>query len=266
MATQLIKKLLGIHPQSNVKPLKNLQYFGSERHGYFVPENLLNSESIIYAVGAGEDISFDTELKIRYDSRLYIFDPSPYGINHFNEVKAYINHGTPLTLDKSHFSYTYQISPRQFNEIEFVAVGLWDKKEILKFYDPERENYASHSAYLFTDSKSFIEAPVDRLGNLMKQLGHSHVDLLKIEIEGAEYKVIDSIVEDQLDVRAILVEFDEIYNTKDKAFHFRIKNSCDKLRKAGYVLVHSTVALKRLFVKKEIYDQLKKMETNGENQ
>jgi len=254
--------MLGIHPQSNVKPLNNLSYFGSERHGYLVPDDLLKPESIIYCVGAGEDISFDTELKMKFDSRVYIFDPSPYGINHYNEVKEYVNNRTPLTLDKTLAPYVYHIGPAQFAEIEFIAIGLWDKKDILKFYDPERENYSSHSAYLFKDSKSFIEAPVDRLSNLMKQLGHSHIDLLKIEIEGAEYKVIDTIVEDQLDIKAILVEFDEIYNTNDKGFHFRIKNSCDKLRKAGYVLVHSTVALKRLFVKKDIYDQLKKSELN----
>ncbi|SEB08973.1 methyltransferase, FkbM family [Pedobacter hartonius] len=254
--------MLGIHPQSNVQPLNNLTYFGSERHGYLVPDHLLKPESIVYCVGAGEDISFDTELKMKFDSRVYIFDPSPYGINHYNEVKEYVNNRTPLTLDKTIAPYVYHIGPKQFAEIKFIAVGLWDKKDILKFYDPERENYSSHSAYLFTDSKSFIEAPVDRLSNLMKQLGHSHIDLLKIEIEGAEYKVIDTIVEDKLDIKAILVEFDEIYNTNDKGFHFRIKNSCDKLRKAGYILVHSTVALKRLFVKKDIYDQLKKSELN----
>lgn len=262
MATQLIKKILGIHPQSNVKPLKNLSYYGSERHGYLVPDNFLNNESIIYCVGAGEDISFDTELKLKFDSKVFIFDPSPYGINHFNEVCELVNHGTPLTLDPVLAPYKYKINKKQLSEIVFVPVGLWDKKEILKFYDPERENYASTSAYLFTDSKRYIEAPVDRLSNLMRDLGHSRVDLLKIEIEGAEYKVIDSIVEDLPDVGAILVEFDEVYNTNDKGFHFRIKNSCDKLRKAGYVLVHSTVALKRLFVKKEIYEHLKKLERN----
>ena len=47
MATELIKKILGIHPQSNVQPLQNLRYFGSERHGYLVPENFLNKNSII---------------------------------------------------------------------------------------------------------------------------------------------------------------------------------------------------------------------------
>lgn len=255
--------MLGIHHQSNVKPLKNLSYFGSERHGYMVPDNFLASNSICYCVGAGEDISFDTELKIAFDSRVYIFDPSPYGINHFNEVKDYVNHGTPLTLDKTLAPYVYHISSKQFSEIKFVPVGLWDEKKTLKFYDPEKENYSSHSAILFTDSKKFIEAPVNRLSNLMKELDHQHIDLLKIEIEGAEYKVIDTIIEDKLNVKAILVEFDEVYNTTDKSFHFRIKKSCDSLRKAGYVLAHSTVALKRLFIRKDVYDQLKKIEINA---
>jgi len=255
--------MLGIHHQSNVKPLKNLSYFGSERHGYMVPDNFLASNSICYCVGAGEDISFDTELKIAFDSRVYIFDPSPYGINHFNEVKDYVNHRTPLTLDKTLAPYVYHISSKQFSEIKFVPVGLWDEKKTLKFYDPEKENYSSHSAILFTDSKKFIEAPVNRLSNLMKELDHQHIDLLKIEIEGAEYKVIDTIIEDKLNVKAILVEFDEVYNTTDKSFHFRIKKSCDRLRKAGYVLAHSTVALKRLFIRKDVYDQLKKIEINA---
>ncbi|MBB5637387.1 FkbM family methyltransferase [Pedobacter cryoconitis] len=263
MAIQFIKRMLGIHHQSNVKPLKNLSYFGSERHGYMVPDNFLASNSICYCVGAGEDISFDTELKIAFDSRVYIFDPSPYGINHFNEVKDYVNHGTPLTLDKTLAPYVYHISSKQFSEIKFVPVGLWDEKKTLKFYDPEKENYSSHSAILFTDSKKFIEAPVNRLSNLMKELDHQHIDLLKIEIEGAEYKVIDTIIEDKLNVKAILVEFDEVYNTTDKSFHFRIKKSCDRLRKAGYVLAHSTVALKRLFIRKDVYDQLKKIEINA---
>jgi hypothetical protein len=54
----------------------------------------------------------------------------------------------------------------------------------------------------------------------------------------------------QMDVRAILVEFNGIYNTKDKAFHFRIKDSCYKLRKSGYLLLYSTIALKCPSLKK----------------
>lgn len=54
----------------------------------------------------------------------------------------------------------------------------------------------------------------------------------------------------QMDVRAILVEFNGIYNTKDKTFHFRIKDSCYKLCKSGYLLLYYTNELMCLSSKK----------------
>jgi hypothetical protein len=45
------------------------------------------------------------------------------------------------------------------------------------------------------------------LATLMKQNGHEHLDLLKVDIEGAEYGVIDQILDRGIPVRQILVEF-----------------------------------------------------------
>ncbi|GAB2575352.1 FkbM family methyltransferase [Spirosoma areae] len=137
-----------------------------------------------------------------------------------------------------------------------MEVGVWTEKTRLKFYEPTRENYPSHSVILFKESGKYIEAPVDRLANLMDMLGHTAIDLVKIEIEGAEYAVIDTILDDKLDVKLILVEFDEVHNATDKLFHYRIKKTCDKLRKAGYVLIHSTQSMKRSFLRRDIYDAL----------
>jgi FkbM family methyltransferase len=52
----------------------------------------------------------------------------------------------------------------------------------------------------------------------MEQLGHDRIDLLKIDIEGAEYKVIESILADKLDIRVICVEYDECFNPIDDRF------------------------------------------------
>ncbi|GAB3889394.1 hypothetical protein GCM10028825_24000 [Spirosoma agri] len=231
-------------------------------HGYHIPDQFLTSKSVCYCVGAGEDVSFDTELKVIYDAQVYIFDPTPEGINHFQKLKDYTVSGKPMTLHEN-APFTYRTSTEQLNEITFVEVGVWDSKTTLKFYEPTRENYASHSVFLFKESGNYIEAPVDRLKNLMETLGHNSVDIVKLEIEGAEYTVIDTIVEDQLDVKIVLVEFDEVHNSTDKKFHFRIKRACDQLKKAGYVLVHSTDSMKRTFIKKDLYEQLKKAETKA---
>jgi hypothetical protein len=41
----------------------------------------------------------------------------------------------------------------------------------------------------------------------MRNLGHSRIDVLKMDIEGTEYDVVDEILERRLPVRQILVEF-----------------------------------------------------------
>lgn len=253
--TELAKKAMGIHPQQDVVPLKNLIYIGSEFHGYYVPENFLSPDSICYCIGAGEDISFDTELKVIYDAQVYIFDPTPEGINHFQKLKDYTRTNQILTLP-SDKPFTYRISSEQLDSITFVDIGVWDQSATLKFFAPLRDDYASHSLYLFKESNDYIEAPVDRLSNLMSQLGHTTIDVVKLEIEGAEYTVIDTIVEDKLDIKSILVEFDEVHHANDKGFHFRIKKTCNKLKKAGYVLIHSTESLKRTFLRQDVYDTL----------
>jgi FkbM family methyltransferase len=209
-------------------------------------------------VGAGEDISFDTELKVRYDARVYIFDPMPEGINHFRKLNECVRIGESLTIhDKMPF--TYRITAEQLAEITFIEVGVWKEEGTLRFYEPTREGYASHSVYLFKESGRYIEAPADRLSSLMKKLGHSAIDLVKLEIEGAEYAVIDTILEDKLDVKLILVEFDEVHNAKGKLFHYRIKKTCDKLRNAGYVLIHSTESMKRSFLRRDVFDCLQRL-------
>jgi FkbM family methyltransferase len=261
--TTLIKKALGVHHQSGVKPLRDIRSVGWRRHSYNVPEHLISETSICYCIGAGEDVSFDTELKVIYDCNVYIFDPTPYGINHFAKLKQHVENGQSFATN-NHAPYVYRIGAEQLKQITFIPVGAWSSKTALKFHDPQIEDYASYSVCLFKDSGAAIEAPVDRLGNLMKNLGHTAIDLVKIEIEGAEYVVVDTIIEDKLDIKAILIEFDEVYHAQDKGYHFRIKRCCDRLRSAGYVLVHSTPNLKRTFVRRDVYAALKVREARSD--
>jgi len=52
-----------------------------------------------------------------------------------------------------------------------------------------------------------ITVPCRRIFTLMKELNHSRVDCLKMDIEGSEYEVIDDILTNRIDVRQILLEF-----------------------------------------------------------
>jgi hypothetical protein len=52
-----------------------------------------------------------------------------------------------------------------------------------------------------------VDAPVFRLASIMKMLGHDRVDLLKMDIEGAEYGVLDDLLASDIIVGQLLVEF-----------------------------------------------------------
>ena len=253
-----IKKALKIDYSTYLNQLQNLEYIGSHFHGYFLPAHFINENSICYCIGAGEDISFDTELVVHYGAKVFIFDPAPEGKNHYNKLKQAVAANETLTIGSRPF--TYRITASQLETIRYIETGVWDSDTMIKFYKPTIENYASHSIDLFNKSTEYIEVPVDRLSNLMKKLKHETIDLIKMEIEGAEYVVLKTIVDDKPDVKMILVEFDELFHAKDFRYLFRIKNTTESLINAGYTLAHSTPYFKRLFIRNDIFSQIKSKE------
>ena len=257
-AKQAARRLLGIDPQSDVTPLARLEWVGSRTHGYYVPDGLLEPGSVCYAVGAGEDISFDTEVAERHGCRVVVIDPTPEGRAHFRLVQQRIAAGEPLSTTNGE-PFRYRIAPERLGLLKFLQIGVWDRAATMRFYEPTRADYPSHSVAMFQESGRYLELPVDRLSRLMGSQGHDRIDLLKLEIEGAEYRVLETIVEDRLDVRAILVEYDEVWHCegKGRAHLFRIRDSTRRLLRAGYRLAHSTPMFKRLFVRDDVFQVLK---------
>ncbi len=52
-----------------------------------------------------------------------------------------------------------------------------------------------------------IEVPAFSLGSISSTLGHDRLDLLKMDIEGAEYEVLDTLPDLAVQPRQLLVEF-----------------------------------------------------------
>lgn len=117
--------------------------------------------------------------------------------------------------------------------------GVWNKEETLKFYVPSNKDYISHSVKNLNKTSDYFNAKVKPLTTIMAELGHDHIDLLKIDIEGAEYEVLENIVAKQIPVSAICVEFDENFMKNiDSDYLKRIIQSVESLRKVGYKLAH----------------------------
>ena len=215
-------------------PVENLVSYGSRYGHWTIPANLLNEKSICYLVGAGEDISFDLAVDQIYGCEIHIFDPTPKSIK-------FVRHAIKTLHDRRIFLH---------------EKGLWNKKESIAFYQPENEKHVSHSIVNLQHNDKSIELPVDRLSSIMEDLGHSSIDLLKLDIEGAEYEVINSIWEDKLNIRAIAIEFDEAHSPLDEMYYKRIGNSIQQLQNLGYIGVHVKSDFNILLLRKDVYDDL----------
>ena len=222
----------------SVDPLKTkdvkLEKLGTYHCGWIVPVNLLNEKSICYCVGCGEDISFDLELINMFNCNVFSFDPTPRAIKHIQNLLETVSVRGKMPINNDPM-ITYDIEQPKLNQYKFFPIGLWSKEEIKRFYAPQNPDYVSHSILNLQKTDTFFDAKCKRLSHIMKELGHTHLDLLKLDIEGAEYEVLKSIIDDKLNIQILLVEFDEGYNKLDNFFAKRIDQSLRKLLNFGYV-------------------------------
>lgn len=186
---------------------------GTDYGGWYIPENVLNEKSICYCVGCGEDITFDLELIKKYNCTVVGIDPTPRAITHVNE------------------------NTKEIENYIFEPVGLWDEKTTLKFYEPKNKEHVSHSFLNLQKTEEYIEVEVDTLLNIMNKYNHNKLDLIKIDIEGSEYRVLNYILENNIDIDTICVEFDEMHNPFDYSFKDRIEKYITLLTNNKYKLL-----------------------------
>lgn len=212
-----------------------IERIGTSYGGWCIPENLLNSESVCYLAGAGEDISFDVGIVRKYNCEVFIIDPTPRAYSHFKLLIQNTQNGIKTSINKS--SQTYDLFPDKIEKLNYLRIGLWSNSSEIKFFEPKDPNHVSHSALNLQNTQKYFAGQVKRISELMKELNHFKLDLLKIDIEGAEYKVIDSIIQDRIHIKVICVEFDEANNPLDEKFLLRIRSSLKALFKYGYRII-----------------------------
>ena len=251
-----IRKLINLRQRQKTYSVQK-EVIGSEYGKWVIPLNVLNEKSVCYLAGAGEDISFDVGLAQKYNCKVFIFDPTPRAKIHFDKLYENTLEGkeTKVTDNK-----IYQIDKDKIKKLTFIETGLWNKKEILKFYEPENPEHVSHSALNLQKTEGYFEAKVNRLSDIMKELGHDNIDLLKLDIEGAEYNVIDSIVEDRPNIKLICIEFDEVHLPLDNQYINRIKQAIKKLENIGYLIIDIDKNYNFSLIRKDIYQKQKHLQ------
>lgn len=196
-----------------VRPRADLVRLGDTYGGWVVPTSLLHQNSIVYCVGCGENISFDLAVIADFGCSVYALDPTP-------RAMAFVERAAGR-------------EPRY----HFEGLGLWDTDTTLRFYAPKDPSHVSHSLTNLQQTSDFIEVPVERLSRTLARHGHDRITLLKLDIEGAEYKVLQSVLDDEIPVEVLCVEYDEFHHPLDSKYRSRIRASLRQLQLRGYTIV-----------------------------
>jgi FkbM family methyltransferase len=174
----------------------SIQWLGTEYGGFYLDKSLLGTSSNLFSFGVGEDISFDLSVSKLGIQRIYLFDPTPKSIDFIKGMNL----------------------PENF---QFYPVGISDKDEYADFFLPKNVNNVSGglSVHKQLDAKKIIRVQLKRLFTIIKELDVQRIDVLKMDIEGSEYKVLKGILLEKIFPVQICVEFhNSFYKNGKKLF------------------------------------------------
>jgi FkbM family methyltransferase len=203
------RQFLGIEPKIYITNKIKNTYFGNKGYGgWAVPDNFLNSDSVVIDVGLGEDISFSEAIITKHLCYVHGFDPTPRSIAYI-EAKA----------------------PRNFR---LHKLGIADSNRISTYYLP---NNPAHVSASITKTNHVgltkIDVNLIDLDRVFKIIGKDKIDLLKIDIEGAEYELINS-VSFQSNAMRIVVLCIEFHHRWPEFGPTTTLNAVSLLRKLGF--------------------------------
>lgn len=153
---------------------------------WFTPEGL-DADSIVYSLGIGDDIEFDLSVIEKYGVEVHAFDPTPSSIDMLKGMNL----------------------PQRF---EFHPWAVTAADGSLTFY-PRLKKDGTKSDVMYTliaeeeTVDDAIEVPAYSLSTIIQKLGHEQIDLMKMDIEGAEYEVLDGLLASPIKPTQLLVEF-----------------------------------------------------------
>lgn len=157
--------------------------YGNGNGAWNVVRGTLGRGSTVLSVGVGQDISFDLAVNRKHGCRVILMDPSPTGV-------ATIARHTPLPPGMT-----------------FSPAGLAGTDGPVAFAAPEHPAEGSFRPVSGKEAPPASTFPCARLKSVMESNGVRTLDLLKIDIEGFEYEVIDDLLSSGADVRQLCVEF-----------------------------------------------------------
>lgn len=209
-------------PDLDVADVDGLVDVGSACGGWTIPLSSVDQDWTCYSVGAGGDISFDLALAASGATVRVIEPVADYVARAQDEARAAV--------------------PQR---LTFHQVAIAERDAPLRMQVTHDAGSQSVSAAQLYDTRNFVEVPGRTLSSLMAELGDTRIELLKLDIEGAEYAVMPTIDLQALGVRVFSVQLHHTGSvTQARAL---IQAVCEQ----GYVVAACRPVIKLTFVRSE---------------
>ena len=153
----------------------------------------------------------------------------------YRKIRRFIN--VVLGKDvyiKTDVDYPHKRFGSSYGGWDIVTEGIADYDGEASFIPPENPEHVSHTLLERTETKNqAITVPVRKLSTIMKNLGHKSVDILKMDIEGAEYAVIDDLRDSSIKPKQLLIEF---HHRFDGVGIYKTIETINIIKKMGYAV------------------------------
>jgi len=178
---------------------------------YHYVAKALDSNSVIYSFGVGDSVDFELELIEMVKAVIHAFDPTPYTLEWIETIE------TP-------------------GQLKFHPWAVAGEDGELKLF-PRLKKRGKRSKVMWTtdeeqaDRERAVTVPAYSIPSLMKKLGHDRIDLVKMDVEGAEYDALSTMLNSNVYPGQILIEFHHRFPGIGKQRTIDILN---QLRGRGY--------------------------------
>jgi len=188
------------------EPSKRVKkWYADPKNRFYKTDFDLNENSVVFDLGGFEG-QWASDIYAKFNCNVYVFEPVP---QYAEEIKE-----------------RFKLN----NKIKVFPFGLFDenKKEHIAIQGEGSSTLNKREA----SEKTEIE--LVRFGDFIKENAIEKIDLIKINIEGAEYKLFDNIIENGYEnkIGNFLIQFhDFLPNAKDmmSAIHSKLKQTHDKI-------------------------------------
>lgn len=202
---------------------RGYERLGTKYGGWWVDTRLLagTRAPLLIDCGLGEDISFPTAFLNRFGGQVLGVEPNPQSL-------AYVEQHCPAGMTVWRNAFWHRAETLTFHLPR-------PKKALPKGADGVSGSLVSTHEYV-DGGDTFAVATVT-LETLLASLGRSECDVLKMDVEGAEYDILDHLcATGQLRcARQLLIEFHHrVTHHGDSATAV----AAEKIRTQGFVLIH----------------------------